>query len=186
MDEQRKSRFRILIVGFIVILTIALVGVLYFRYIGGQHEWSLTVGEEISGYPVEQLAFVVNSWQNTNHFSNNRMGADATENTTLILVNYTLRNTRNVEFDWYHDSVNFNELLRLDTPILEYNSSQQSPWSGNNWAENLELQNYDDSPLAPNQSIEGVFLYSVPKGSYPTDLVCTDGDLQIVIDLNRP
>jgi hypothetical protein len=167
-----------------MIVVVAAFTILYFYNL--THEQMYALGEEISDYPIEGLNFTVNSWQNITHFSNNHMGADATENTTLILINYTLRNTLNVNFSW-HFNINsnyavFNELLKISVPTLKYDSQQQSSWSGSNWVVNLDLQNFDGDVLMPNQIWEGVFLYSIPKGFSPAELVCSNENLRILIN----
>lgn len=140
----------------------------------GPHVYSM--GEEIKGYPIGEMAISIIYWKTTEQFSYDT-AYWAENGTTFVLYNFTIRNLGNTELNLMEYDLR-TRLDSVDPPMLKYGSYYASdsilttmPWS---WK--YRLFTGEPSTLMPNQSTMGFLIYRILDGYQPTQLTYPNGD----------
>ena len=148
---------------FVAVLGIV-VGLAYFYYSNQPTFITYSLGEEIRGYPAEELSITFGSV----------VVNDARDkpDRSIVAVTFTMNNIANRELDLWDYEISTDILLA--DPLLKY---------GDYYAEyklvwlidgiNEDYKQYLHS-LMPNQELRGLLQYEIMKGYQPTQLVYPD------------
>ena len=134
---------------------------------------SYALGEEVRGYPIDELASSITYWKTTKKSSELGVAgwpySDAENGTSLVAFNITVRNIANTELNFFSNEV-YLRLYVIEPPKLKYGNyyadAERAP--AGHWA---DICFDGPNSLMPNQTTKGLLLYKILDGYQPTVLV---------------
>lgn len=158
--------------------------------------WGL--GEEVENYPISELSTSFTSWNMTTKLQEPGFNLDPGNESLLVLVNFTIRNTTNRTINLF-DQPLLAGLATRQIPSLcfegqtkrgEYISgSLEDNDVADSWLNHLRPDELvlSSGLMDANETAEGLLIYALPKGFGASGLGITySTDLEIFVELVNP
>lgn len=127
------------------------------------------LNQEITAFPTANTSITFTSWTYTSSFDI----FEADENTNLVILNFTLKNTANNEITIRSSLQYYNETAPFtprQAPLLKYSDHYAEAKTEIPYAHYWRLRQ-PQTTIAPNESINGCIIYEIPKEQTPTELI---------------
>ncbi|HEX9862964.1 MAG TPA: hypothetical protein VGB11_06770 [Candidatus Bathyarchaeia archaeon] len=127
------------------------------------------LNQEITAFPTANTSLTFKSWTYTSTFDI----FEADENTNLVILNFTLKNTANNEINIRSNlqySTEAAPYTPREAPLLKYSDHYAEAKTEIPYAHYWRLWQ-PQTNLTPNESINGCIIYEIPKEQTPTELV---------------
>lgn len=168
----------------ILVIVLGIVAGLAFSYYKDQlfppSSTTYSLGEEIKGYPAEELATTFTQFRTTY--------PEDKPDRCIVYVDFTLRNIANREIDLWELEISSD--LLLNTPLLKYGDYYATYGTSINpkvWLIDglKEVSTEQEKSMMPNQSFQGALEYEIAKGYSPSALVYPDPNAENAYNDNR-
>ncbi|MCW4003638.1 MAG: hypothetical protein NWE95_06985 [Candidatus Bathyarchaeota archaeon] len=164
----------------VIVLAVIVLVVLYQQQFF-QSVKTYALGEQIKGYPIEELQTNIIYWKTTTQFHESGYWFDSEEGTTFVFFNFTIQNIANKEIDlWEHEL--YLKLNSVQPPKLKYGTyyadSDNGISSTGTWSDHLLINDpvRAHGTMMPNQTAKGLLIYKILEGYQPTELVYPNED----------
>ena len=154
-----------------------------------------SLGEEVEDYPISELNTSFTSWNMTTRLEDSGFQLDPGNDSLLVLVNFTLRNTTNKTINLFDQhalaTLSSRHIPSLSfegqTPDGEYVSGYvQDTQVGGSWLNRIRLGDpvLFSGIMNANQTAEGLLVYMLPKGCGASGLeINYSANLEIFVEL---
>jgi hypothetical protein len=187
--KKLEKHSKLLLIALAIIISVVLLAIIFLPSIISPSNQPInptaqyySLNQEITEFPTANTSITFTSWAYTPCFGI----FEASENTNLLILNFTLQNIANTEIKTRSNLQYLTEaepFTPREAPLLKYGDYYAEAKPDFPYAHYWGLLE-SKTNLLPNESAKGYLIYEILKGYAPTELVYPSKDSpQIIIRL---
>ena len=187
--KKLEKNFKLLLIALAIIIPAVLLAIIFLPSITNPSNQPINptaqyynLNQEITGFPTANTSITFTSWTYTSRFGIPK----ASENTNLVILNFTLQNIANTEIKIRSDLQYLTETEPFEpreAPLLKCGDYYATAKTELPYAHYWTLWT-PQTNLLPNESTKGYLIYEILKEHAPTELVYPSKDSpQIIVRL---
>jgi hypothetical protein len=187
--KKPEKNSKLLLIALAIIIPVVLLAIIFLPSIAPLGNQTINpaaqyydLNQEITEFPTANTSITFTSWTYTSSFEI----YEASENTDLLILNFTFQNIANTEIKIRSNLQYLTEAESFtprEAPLLKCGDYYATAKTETPYAHYWRLWT-PQTNLPPNESTEGFLIYEIPKEYTPTELVYPSQDSpQIIIRL---